>query len=172
VRRESDTFLAVGKQNRTASSLRPASTRRRTRLEPAQLEAWSGLLRAQASVARELDRRLQRGHGLSLRDHDLLEALAGSRRRRLRMSALASDLSLSPSRITRVVAALEERGWVERVAATDDGRGADASLTAEGRAVLRRSRATYAAVVRERFLDPLSERDVRALARAWRAFEP
>jgi DNA-binding MarR family transcriptional regulator len=146
-----------------------ASSRDPARFRRVELEAWSGLLSTQASIVRAIDARLQDEHRMSFRAYDVLATLDMRAERRLRMSVLAERLVLSPSRISRVVAALEERGWVSRGAAAEDGRGAVATLTKDGLAALRRARRTHHAVVRERFVDRLSEQDLRRLAATWRA---
>ena len=57
--------------------------------------------------------------------------------RGLRMSDLASRVVLSPSGATRAVDQLERKGLVERRVFEGDKRGYLATLTAEGRALLR-----------------------------------
>jgi DNA-binding MarR family transcriptional regulator len=55
------------------------------------------------------------------------------------MSDLASRVVLSPSGVTRAVDQLERKGLVERCVFEGDKRGYLATLTAEGRDLLRRA---------------------------------
>lgn len=145
-----------------------ASKRNPAHFAALELEAWSGLLSTHATLVRELDRRLRREHGMSFREYDVLATLDMTRERRLRMTTLAERLVLSPSRITRFVGALEEKGWLARTPSAEDRRGALAALTDAGLAALREARVTHHALVRERFVDRLEKSDLEALARIWR----
>ncbi len=72
------------------------------------------------------------GSGLSEVDFETLIRLARSPGRRLRMSDLAAQTSLSTSGVTRVVDRLEREGLVERVACPTDRRASFATLTEAG----------------------------------------
>jgi MarR family 2-MHQ and catechol resistance regulon transcriptional repressor len=74
--------------------------------------------------------------GLSEIDFETLIRLARSPDRRLRMSDLASQTSLSTSGVTRVVDRLEREGLVKRVACASDRRALYATLTDAGLARL------------------------------------
>lgn len=88
------------------------------------IEAFEGL------VAR-LDP-VHAAHGLSGKDFDTLIRLARSPGRRLRMSDLAAQTSLSTSGITRVVDRLERAGSVYREPVPGDRRSSYAVLTDAG----------------------------------------
>ncbi|WP_424536826.1 MarR family winged helix-turn-helix transcriptional regulator [Sphaerisporangium viridialbum] len=70
--------------------------------------------------------------GLSEIDCETLIRLARSPGRKLRMSDLAAQTSLSTSGVTRVVDRLEREGLVERVACASDRRASYATLTDAG----------------------------------------
>ncbi|GAA3787623.1 hypothetical protein GCM10022226_02470 [Sphaerisporangium flaviroseum] len=70
--------------------------------------------------------------GLSEVDVETLIRLSRSPERRLRMSDLAAQTSLSTSGVTRVVDRLERDGLVERVACPSDRRASYATLTEGG----------------------------------------
>jgi MarR family transcriptional regulator, 2-MHQ and catechol-resistance regulon repressor len=92
-----------------------------------------GLLFESTSALRTaLERRLEQDTGMSLQWFDLLIRLARSPGRRLRMSDLAAQTSLTPSGLTRAVDRLEDAGLVVRVPCASDRRGAYARLTALG----------------------------------------
>jgi DNA-binding MarR family transcriptional regulator len=132
-----------------------------------ELAAWQGFLRTHATLVRELDEELTERHGLPLSSYDVLIQLADAPDGMLRMSHLADAVLLSRSGLTRLVSRLESQGMIERVECKDDARGAFAAITDHGRERLAEARATHRAGVRERFLDRLSEREQRQLAKAW-----
>lgn len=136
--------------------------------DEAELGAWHGMLRTHALVIRELDERLVRRHGLTVSEFDVLITLANAPDERLRMTDLAEAVMLTPSGLTRLVARLEKESYVRRRPAGDDGRSFLAMLTAPGAAKLAQARPTHNAVIRELFLDRVTQRDRLALAGAWR----
>lgn len=132
-----------------------------------ELDAWRGFLRTHATLVRELDEELTERHGLPLSSYDVLIQLADAPDGMLRMSHLADAVLLSRSGLTRLVSRLASQGLIERVECKNDARGAFAAITDRGRERLAEARATHRAGVRERFLDRLSEREQRQLAKAW-----
>ena len=132
---------------------------------PAEFDAWRGLIRLRETVMREIDQRLARAGAISLDDYGVLVTLAGHPEMRLRMSALGERRLLTPSGITRAVMRLEERGFVRREPAAEDGRGAHAVMTRKGLQALRRAQRIHHATVRELYLGRLDERDQVRLAR-------
>lgn len=88
------------------------------------IEAFEGLVTRLDLVHAE--------HGLSGKDFDTLIRLARSPGRRLRMSDLAAQTSMSTSGITRVVDRLERAGSVRREADPADRRSSYAMLTDAG----------------------------------------
>ncbi len=142
------------------SNYRPLTSR--------EYEAWGGLLFVHASVVHEVDRLLESSHGLSVRSYDVLATLDEAPERELRMSELAQNVVLSPSRVTRVVDRLQLQGLVDRHPDERDARGAYAALTPLGLQRLQEARATHHEVVRRRFLGRLTASDQEALASCWR----
>ncbi len=137
------------------------------RLNKRELRAWAGLLRAHASLTRELDAELEVAHGLPLTSLEVLMNVADADGERLRMSDLADRVLLSRSGLTRLVDRLESEGLIERVTCPSDARGSFAVLTQAGRERLCAGRATHLAGVRERFLARLSEDEQDALGVIW-----
>jgi DNA-binding MarR family transcriptional regulator len=134
--------------------------------------AWRGFLRVHAHVTGELDRRMTDAHGISLADYGVLITLVSAPGMQLRMGELGARRLVSPSKISRVIDELERGGLVKRTRDTEDGRSFLAKLTARGLRKLRAAQVTHHAVVRERFLDGLSERQVDELARIWDSAVP
>ena len=133
-----------------------------------EMDAWAGFLRTHATLVRELDDELTRAHDLPLSSFDVLVQLASAPDGEMRMSQLADAVLLSRSGLSRLVARLVDQGLVERRECASDGRGAFATLTAEGRRRLEEARETHRSGVRERFLSRLSEAQQRQLGAAWR----
>ncbi|MGH2614047.1 MAG: MarR family winged helix-turn-helix transcriptional regulator [Thermomicrobiales bacterium] len=128
---------------------------------------WAGFLQTHAALARELDADLRAAHRLPLTDFEILLWLSQGSCERMRMAALADTVLLSPSGLSRAVERLQNRGLVRREPCTEDRRGAYATLTETGAALMRSAGATHAAGIRRRFLDRLNSEERRSLASAW-----
>ena len=85
------------------------------------LDAWTSLLRAHATLMRQLESDLEAETGLALADFDVLAQLATAGGE-LRMTELAARALISRSGMTRRVARLVEEGLVRRAGADRDGR--------------------------------------------------
>lgn len=99
------------------------------------------LSRAQAEVARRLDRTLS-AHGLALNDLLILLHLAAAPGHRLRRIDLAEAVGMTASGVTRALGPLERIGLLERESNPRDARVAYAHLTATGKQVAVDARAT------------------------------
>jgi len=114
-------------------------------LDPRELRAWRGLLRAHASMCKALDAELEAAHGLPL---------------------------LSRSGLTRLIDRLQRDGLVERQSCGSDARGSYAVLTDEGARTLAEARATHLAGVRRLFLDRFTPEEQALLGNAWERVLP
>ncbi|HWI07604.1 MAG TPA: MarR family transcriptional regulator [Solirubrobacteraceae bacterium] len=132
-----------------------------------ELRAWRGMLRSNAALAKALDGRLEAAHGLQLSSYEVLMYLADAEDERMRMCDLASSILLSRSGLTRLVDRLQREGLLERVACSDDARGAFAKLTPAGRQKLRAATATHLEGVRAMFLDLFTPEELDRLGDAW-----
>jgi len=138
-------------------------------LSTLELTAWRGLLRTQAWLERELDRKLLDAEGLSLSSYEVLLRLAQAEGMRMRMRDIAGSLLISRSGLTGIVNELERRGYVTRERTADDGRGIEAALTKTGLAAFRKAHRVHLTGVRELFLRHLSDEQLRQLAGVWAA---
>jgi DNA-binding MarR family transcriptional regulator len=129
------------------------------------LEAWSALLRAHASLVRQLETDLQEKTGLALADFDVLAQLARAGGE-LRMSELADRALISRSGMTRRVARLVQEGLVSRASADADARGIVVALTPAGEARLLETVPAHARDVAKLFAEALDDRDLAALETA------
>jgi DNA-binding MarR family transcriptional regulator len=136
-------------------------------LSEAELRAWRGLLRAHASLAKRLEGRLEREHGLQLSSYEVLQHLVEAPGGRMRMCDLAERAQLSRSGLTRLVDRLERDELLGRCTCEHDARGAYACITGAGRERLCAARGTHRAVVREHFLSHFSEHELEALGTMW-----
>jgi DNA-binding MarR family transcriptional regulator len=136
-------------------------------LSESELRAWRGLLRAHASLAKRLESRLEREHGLQLSSYEVLQHLMDAPAGKMRMCDLAEQAQLSRSGLTRLVDRLERDELLGRCTCEHDARGAYACLTDRGRARLDAARGTHRAVVREHFVSHFSEPELEVLGKMW-----
>ncbi len=136
-------------------------------LDELELAAWRGMLYAYRNTTTAIDERLVREHELSLGSYEVLLLLSKAEDNALRMGALADQLLLSRSGLTRLVA----RGLLERHTCDLDRRGTYARLTDAGRRKFDEARPTNLAAIREQFIDRLEEGDLDDLARVWSRLE-
>lgn len=141
-------------------------------LSDVELRAWRGLLRAHASLAKRLESRLEREHGLQLSSYEVLQHLVEAPGGRMRMCDLAEQSRLSRSGLTRLVDRLEREELLGRCTCEHDARGAYACLTERGQERLDAARGTHRAVVREHFLSHFSERELCILGEMWDRVAP
>lgn len=133
---------------------------------------WRGFLRVHRHVTAELDRKMLEEHGLPLDQYGILITLVSAPGMALRMGELGARRLVSPSKISRAVDEMERARLVKRTRDPDDGRSFLATMTRRGLRQLREAQVTHHAVVRERFLQGLSERQVDELARIWDSAVP
>jgi DNA-binding MarR family transcriptional regulator len=128
-------------------------------------DAWSALLRAHATLMRQLATDLVDEIGLTLGEFDVLAQLARAGGE-MRMSELAAQAYSSRSGMTRRIDRLVEAGLVIRANAGADGRGVVVSLTAAGVERLAEAAPVHLRRVAELFVDKLSDAELEVLASA------
>jgi DNA-binding MarR family transcriptional regulator len=135
-------------------------------LKPSEMRAWTAFLNAQASLLRQLEAELMEKEDMTLAEFDVLIQLGMVPDRRLRMTELSDRVRLSHSGVTRLVDRMTQAGLVERTRCDSDRRGTFASLTAVGKARLRRARPVHLRGIREHFGKRLSASQLSAVAEA------
>jgi DNA-binding MarR family transcriptional regulator len=130
----------------------------------AELTGWVTFLRAHAEITRELSAELQREHGLTLHDYEVLLHLARADGAMMRRVDLSKRVLLSASGITRLLEGLERGGLVEKATCQSDGRVSYAKLTEAGRDRLREAAATHLRGVDELFVSRYSASELETLA--------
>jgi DNA-binding MarR family transcriptional regulator len=94
--------------------------------------AWRRLAAVTMLLPAALESQLQRDADLTHFGYWVLAMLSEAPSRSLRMSELAAMSNGSQSRLSHLVARLEDHGWVRRERAGEDGRGFLAVLTESG----------------------------------------
>lgn len=129
------------------------------------IAAWLALLRAHATLVRQLAVQLVEATGLTLGDYDVVAQLvqAGGA---LRMTELAERAFSSRSGMTRRVDRLVEQGLVSRTDSNADGRGVVVSLTDAGVARFKETAPIHIRGVSELFVAPLDDEELAVVERA------
>jgi DNA-binding MarR family transcriptional regulator len=129
------------------------------------LGAWTSLLRAHATLMRQLETDLEKETGLALADFDVLAqlAVAGGE---LRMTELAARALISRSGMTRRVGRLVAEGLVRRANADADARGVVVALTDAGAARLAETAPVHAREVFDLFVARLDDQELAVLESA------
>jgi DNA-binding MarR family transcriptional regulator len=125
--------------------------------------AWVRFLRAHAAITARMDASLRDAHDLSLREYEVLLALADAPDRRLRRVDLAAKVLLTQSGVTRLLEPLERRGLVESVRSTEDRRVTFAALTEPGRRTLAAAARTHGRDIETLFTKHFSAKEVAQL---------
>ncbi|MDA3642586.1 MarR family transcriptional regulator [Saccharopolyspora indica] len=108
---------------------------------------WRTLAALHGALDAALEKALQAGHGLSVVEYAVLDALSRQDGWHMRMQQLARATALSGSATTRLVSRLEDRELLTRILCKDDRRGIYTELTDAGRALLERARPAHDAAL-------------------------
>ena len=126
------------------------------------LEAWGALLKAHATLMRQLQTDLVSKTGLDLNDFDVISQLAQAGGR-LRMTELAARAYSSRSGLTRRIDRLVDEGLVSRTTADGDARGVVVTLTEAGVARLTETVPIHLRTVAELFTAKLDNEELAVL---------
>lgn len=126
--------------------------------------AFYGLLQMQARTFEPIARELESRTGLPASWYEVLACLQ-SEPEGQRMNELADDLLISRGGATKLVARLEEAGFVERTTPKSDRRATYARLTPEGLAAVERAHPVQLALAEEFFGRFLEAEDLDHLTR-------
>lgn len=137
-------------------------------LDLAEQKSWQNYLATALRMDAALNRKLTDTHQLSLADVQLLALLDDSPADGLQMGDLADALQSPPSRLTRQIRRLENKGLVLRAASPHDRRRVLASITDAGRTLAGEALVTYENEVRKHFLSPLTRPQIAAMATSCR----
>jgi DNA-binding MarR family transcriptional regulator len=137
-------------------------------LEQRRNACWRTFLAAHAAAIDRIERDLTEEGLMPLSWYDVLLALYEAPERKLRMHELARAILVTRGGLTRLVARIEEAGFLRREPDPTDGRGLYAVLIEEGLEALRRTWPTYARGIAEHFGKHLNDEEVEVLDRALR----
>ena len=133
---------------------------------------WRTLAAVHGLIEASLEKALQSGHGISVVEYTVMDALDRQDGWHMRMRQLARAAALSNSATTRLVTRLEDRGLLTRVLCADDRRGIYTELTQAGMALLAEARPTHDAVLRETLDEAARTPELAPLVGALRDLAP
>lgn len=128
------------------------------------MPAWLALLRTHARVWDQLEAQIRRDYGLTIARYDVLAQLDMSGGQ-LRLGDLASAIVLSPSGLSKLLDRMEKSGLIRREPDLSDARASLATLTPEGRSLVRRARRGHHTLLEQTFGAALDDRDIADLVR-------
>ncbi len=129
-------------------------------------KAWFGLLHVQGLLIKTIDKALKAEHDLPLSWFEVILRLAAEDDF-VSVSTVVGVVTLSASRVSRVVDDLEKRDLIRRRQGERDARVSEIALTEAGLALFRAADATHRRVVNEHFLEKLSAEEAEVVARVW-----
>jgi len=135
-------------------------------LSEAELAAWVRFSAMLMALLSALDTQMRRDANLSFFSYSVLAGLSEAPERTLTMSRVAVLANGSLSRVSHAVSSLEDRGWVTRYPAPDNGRITLVTLTDAGHKKLIASAPPHVETVRRLVIDPLTKQQLMQLGRA------
>ena len=136
-------------------------------LEDPRFTAYGLFAEAHAGLTARFAAQLEE-HRLSAVEFEVLLRLARSPGRRLRMTDLAGQTSLSTSGVTRVVDRMDRDGLVRREACASDRRSSYAVITDGGQARLEEAVPGHLALIQEWFVGQLQPEQLTSLLESLR----
>jgi MarR family protein len=108
-----------------------------TKLTPAAIEAWAGLVRAEKTLVQKVEERLKAEGFPPIDWYHVLHEVERAPKGMLRQSGVQDRTQLAQYNVCRLVDRLEREGLVERHQCQLDGRNNVLVITAKGRALRR-----------------------------------
>ncbi|MFE7463020.1 MarR family winged helix-turn-helix transcriptional regulator [Streptomyces sp. NPDC057499] len=136
---------------------------------------WAALSFLHGRIEAHIERALQAGHGLSVREYSLLDVLSrqhDGEGGHLQMRQVADAVVLSQSATTRLVTRLEDRGLLSRYLCPTDRRGIYTNVTEDGLRLLEEARPTNDAALREALREAALNPELAPLVEAVEAVSP
>ncbi|WP_406835036.1 MarR family winged helix-turn-helix transcriptional regulator [Streptomyces sp. AHU1] len=130
---------------------------------------WGALSLLHGKIETRIERALQSGHDLSVREYSLLDVLSRQHEGEgghLQMKQVADAVVLSQSATTRLVSRLEDRGLLSRYLCPTDRRGIYTDVTPAGLALLDEARPTNDAALREALDEAAKNPELASLVEA------
>lgn len=128
--------------------------------------AWYGVLQVQARTTELIAKELEARTGLPASWYELMACLSGDETGEgCRMNEIADELLISRGGATKLVARLEEAGYVRRFTPHHDRRATYAQLTDAGRAAVEAAHPVQLELTREYFGQHLTPDELAELTR-------
>jgi DNA-binding MarR family transcriptional regulator len=134
--------------------------------EYACARAWAALTAAHTRVTERLTATLAGTCGLSINEFEVLLRLDRAAPSSMRLGDLSPAVPLTQPSVSRMIARLEQQGWLSRTGDPNDRRGVLVTITPAGRETLRRAVPVHARTIRETLLDRLTLGEQDLLAEA------
>ncbi|MET8981609.1 MarR family transcriptional regulator [Streptomyces sp. NPDC004539] len=131
-------------------------------------QGWCALSLLHGRIEGHIERALQTGHELSVREYSLLDVLSrqhDGEGGHLQMKQVADAVVLSQSATTRLVTRLEDRGLLERYLCPTDRRGIYTNVTDAGLELLEEARPTNDRALREALDEAAKDPELASLVR-------
>ena len=136
-----------------------------TKLTPAVIDAWAGLVRTEKALAEKLEENFKSAGLPPLDWYHVLHEVDRSPKGMIRQSGVQSRTQIAQYNVCRLVDRLEREGLVERHQCQVDGRNNVVVITAKGRALRRAMWPVYAAALETHFGAHLTQAEAEQLAR-------
>lgn len=127
--------------------------------------AWYGILQVQARTTERIAKELEARTGMPASWYELLACLEGCGDEGCRMNELADELLISRGGATKLVARLEEAGYVARFTPRDDRRATYAQITPAGAAAIHAAHPVQLELMEEYFGKHVTPEEVAELTR-------
>ncbi|MFF5127474.1 MarR family winged helix-turn-helix transcriptional regulator [Streptomyces syringium] len=138
-------------------------------------QGWCALSALHGRIESHIERALQAGHELSVREFSVLDVLSrqhDGEGGHLRMNEVADAVVLSQSATTRLVNRLEDRGLLTRYLCLTDRRGIYTDVTDAGRALLEEARPTNDTALSEALREAAKRAELAPLVAAVESLSP
>lgn len=142
----------------------PQSPSHQDQHENQSMAFWKTYMQVSTGFNNYLDQKLRTEADVKLQDYSILLVLAkdltaDSEPEVVRMGELATELSVSPSRLTYQVDRLIQAGWINRQEVEQDRRGKGVYLTSTGFEKFTKAFEIHMGLVNSMVMDELSEHD-------------
>lgn len=132
-------------------------------LSASQQRSWRSYLTGSSLLHARIEADLRENFGIGLPEYEILVRLSEHEDRTMRMALLASDTTMSRSRLTHSVARMEKKGLLTRCPIPEDGRGVNCAMTEAGWSLLVAAAPTHVRGVREHLVDLLEPEEMAML---------
>lgn len=130
-------------------------------------KAWRSYLTGSQLLTVQLDKELRDNHGIGMPEYEILVRLSEHEDRTMRMALLATDTTMSRSRLTHSVSRMEKKGLLDRFSIAEDGRGVNCQMTEAGWQLLVSVAPFHVVSVREHLVDLLEPEEMATLGRVF-----